>query len=110
MAETKQQNYILGRPGFEGVMGVVASSEDGEVFLSEGEDIEAFGDILVYFRQMCDKLGESFGLDDLEEGQIIGRSITAVCVAGQNADVGILLNSRSLVNERVRQVVTALSS
>jgi hypothetical protein len=92
------------------VVGYVQCSDAGDVLVQEGNEIDALANVLAYFHQVANLVGESFGLEGLEEAQIQGKAMTVVCLPHHGGAAGILLNSRARLNESVsavRQVLAA---
>ncbi len=91
------------------VLGYVQCSESGDVIVQEGNEVDVLANVLVYFQQVASLIGESFGLEDFQEAQIQGRSLTVICVPHQGGAVGVILNSRARINETVSLVRHALA-
>ncbi|MEO0795832.1 MAG: hypothetical protein AAFX93_11745 [Verrucomicrobiota bacterium] len=89
----------LGTPQFPGLLGMIECDEAGNILHSEGDDAEALGQVLVFMHQISDLIGESFGLDGLEEGHFIGKHMTAVCVPRGGSDLGVLFESKANISE-----------
>ena len=89
----------LGIPHYPGLLGVIECDESGTVLQAEGENAEALGQVLVFIHQIADLIGESFGLDGLEEGHVIGKSMTAVCVPRGGSDLGALFDNKAKISE-----------
>jgi predicted regulator of Ras-like GTPase activity (Roadblock/LC7/MglB family) len=92
------------------VVGYVQCSDSGDVLVQEGNEVDALANVLAYFHQVAGLVGESFGLEGLEEAQIQGKAMTVVCLPHQGGAAGILLNSRTRLGESVsavRQVLAA---
>lgn len=86
------------------VIGFVQCSESGDVIVQEGNEVDVLANVLVYFQQVAALIGESFGLEDFQEAQIQGRSLTVICLPYQGGAVGVILNSRNRLNETVSLV------
>jgi hypothetical protein len=106
MANTPVQQ-IMQAPN---VLGYVQCSESGDVIVQEGNEVDVLANVLVYFQQVAGLIGESFGLEDFQEAQVQGKSLTVICVPHQGGAVGVILNSRARINETVAQVRQALAS
>lgn len=91
------------------VLGYVQCSESGDVIVQEGNEVDVLANVLVYFQQVAALIGESFGLEDFQEAQIQGKSLTVVCMPHQGGAVGVILNSRTRLNETVATVRQALA-
>lgn len=91
------------------VLGYVLCSEAGDVLAQEGDEVDILANVLVYFQQVAGLIGESFGLEDFQEAQIQGKSLTVICLPYRGGAVGVILNSRSRINEAVALVRQALA-
>ncbi len=92
------------------VIGYVQCSESGDVIVQEGNEVDVLANVLVYFQQVAGLIGESFGLEDFQEAQIQGKSLTVICLPHQGGAVGVILNSRTRLNEAVTAVRQALAA
>lgn len=106
MANTPVQQ-IMQAPN---VIGYVQCSESGDVVVQEGNEVDVLANVLVYFQQVAGLIGESFGLEDFQEAQIQGKSLTVVCLPHEGGSVGVILNSRARINETVTLIRQALAS
>lgn len=92
------------------VLGYVQCSESGDVIVQEGSEVDVLANVLVYFQQVAGLIGESFGLEDFQEAQVQGQSLAVICMPHQGGAVGVILNSRTRINETVALVRQALAS
>jgi hypothetical protein len=92
------------------VLGYVQCSESGDVIVQEGTEVEVLANVLVYFQQVAALIGESFGLEDFQEAQIQGKSLTVICLPHRGGAVGVILNSRTRINETVAMVRQSLAA
>jgi hypothetical protein len=92
------------------VLGYVQCSDSGDVIVQEGNEVDVLANVLVYFQQVAGLIGESFGLEDFQEAQIQGKSLTVVCLPHQGGAVGVILNSRARINETVTLIRQALAA
>jgi len=92
------------------VIGYVQCSESGDILVQEGNEVDVLANVLVYFQQVATLIGESFGLEDFQEAQIQGKSLTVVCLPHAGGSVGVILNSRARLNETVNLIRQALAS
>lgn len=92
------------------VLGFVQCSDAGDVIVQEGNEVDVLANVLVYFQQVATLIGDSFGLEDFQEAQIQGKSLTVICLPHKGGAVGVILNSRARVNETVALVRQALAS
>jgi len=95
----------LGMPQHPGVLGVIECDESGTILQEEGDEVEALGQVLVFAHQIADLIGESFGLDGLEEGHIIGKSMTAVCVPRGASDLGVLFDNKASIAKLLPEIL-----
>ncbi len=92
------------------VLGYVHCSESGDVLAQEGNEVDILANVLVYFQQVAGLIGESFGLEDFQEAQVQGKSLTVICLPHQGGSVGVILNSRNRINETVAFVRQSLAN
>ncbi len=92
------------------VIGYVQCSESGDVIAQEGNEVDVLSNVLVYFQQVAGLIGESFGLEDFQEAQVQGKSLTVVCLPHEGGAVGVILNSRTRINETVTIIRQALAA
>ncbi|MGE9294828.1 MAG: hypothetical protein ACQKBV_00860 [Puniceicoccales bacterium] len=97
----------LGMPQYPGVLGLIECDESGTVLMQEGDDVDALGQVLVFIHQISDLIGESFGLDGLEEGHLIGKSMTAVCVPRGGSDLGILFDNKASISTILPEILNS---
>ncbi len=95
----------FGTPQFSGVLGLIECDEAGNILHADGDDPEALGQVLVFVHQLADLIGESFGLDGLEEAHIIGKSMTAVCVPRGGSDLGVMFDSKADISQTLPQLL-----
>lgn len=81
------------------VLGYVQCSEAGDIIAQEGSGVEELANVLVYFQQVAALIGESFGLEDFQEAQIQGKSLSVMCLPHQGGAVGVVMSSRSRIGE-----------
>ena len=84
---------------FPGVSGFVECDKMGSVLQAEGDDAETYGGVLGYFEQMANLIGESFGLDSIEEAQIITPSRCALCLPKADKSVGVIYDPKTKLKE-----------
>ncbi len=92
------------------VLGYVHCSESGDVLVQQGSEVDSLANVLVYFQQVAGLIGESFGLEDFQEAQIQAKALTVICIPHQGGAAGVVLNSRSRVNETAAVVRQALAN
>lgn len=92
------------------VLGFVQCSESGDIIEQKGDEAEVLANVLIYFQQVAGLIGESFGLEDFQEAQIQGKTLTVVCMPHEGGSIGVLLSSRTRMNETVQLVRQALAS
>ena len=80
------------------VLGFVQCPDAGDVIVQEGNEVEVLANVLVYFQQVSTLIGDSFGLEDFQEAQIQGKSLTVICFPHKGGAGGVILNSRARVN------------
>jgi hypothetical protein len=92
------------------VIGYVQCSESGDILVQEGNEVDVLANVLIYFQQVAGLIGESFGLEDFQEAQIQGKSLTVICIPHEGGSIGVILNSRTRINETVAMIRQALAS
>ncbi len=102
--ETKSQ--LLSHPA---IQGWVAIRNDGTQNVASDEIAERFGEVLIYFNQITELIGETFGLEKLDEIHIVCDELTAVCMPGRKETVGILFDKDTNPNEFLAKYKTAKS-
>lgn len=99
---------VLDQPDLEGVVAVVTCDATGDILHAEGNDAEILGGIASFISEMAALIGGSFGLDTLEEGQLLGRNTTAVCLQRGETVVGILFEGRNRSKSAVPRILDHL--
>lgn len=89
----------------QGFIGAIASDSTGAVIESTSDDIEVFGGILGYITQVADMIGEPFGMDSIEEIQMVSANTTAVCLPQEGDNLGVLCNSRTNIDNILNQII-----
>lgn len=83
---------------FPGLISLVECDEGGVIIQSEGDDAETLGNVTVYFHQMAALIGDSFGLEGMEEGRMFGKNMTAVCLPRDHSTLGALFESKAKID------------
>ena len=96
MTDESLVNTIMDYPG---VTGYVECDKMGTVITAEGEEAETFGGVIGYFEQMANLIGESFGLEGIEEAQIISTEQCALCLPKANKVIGVLHNPKTKIQD-----------
>lgn len=86
---------ILELPECEGLIAVVSTDNSGEIVHAEGDDAEILGGVIAYLGEIASLLGGSFGLDEMEEAQLLGKNTTAVCVNRGDGYAGLLFEGKT---------------
>ncbi len=86
------------------VLGVVRLHEKDGRMEQTGAEAEALGNVLACFLQLSSLVGESFGLEGLEEAQMSGKSLGIICLPGQESTLGLVVNSRVRAAELVSRI------
>ncbi|MEY4490124.1 MAG: hypothetical protein RIQ79_2632 [Verrucomicrobiota bacterium] len=92
------------------VLGYVLCSEAGDVVEQEGSEVSVLATVMVYFQQVAGLIGDSFGLEEFQEAQIQSKSLTVLCIPHKAGSFGVILSSRTKINEVtaiVHQVLAA---
>lgn len=101
---------ILNLPEFEGLIALVSTDDNGELVHTEGEDAEILGGVVAYLGEIASLLGNSFGLDEMEEAQLLGKNTSAVCVNRGDRYVGFLFEGKTKAKTIVPLVLERLES
>lgn len=101
---------ILNDPDFQGLIAVVRCDDKGEIVQAEGEDAEILGGVVAFLGEMAMLLGNSFGLDEMEEGQLLGKNTTVVCVNQGDGYAGLLFEGKTKARQIVPLVLERLES
>jgi len=91
------------------VIGFVQCSEEGDIIAQEGNDVDVLSTVLVYFQQIANLIGDSFGLENYQEAQIQGQSLTVITSPYGEGVVGIIVNSKLKINEVARMLREAIA-
>lgn len=84
---------------YPGVKGFVECDKMGTVLQAEGDDAETFGGVVGYFEQMANLIGESFGLDAIEEAVIICSSQCAIALPKADKSIGVLYDPKTKIKD-----------
>jgi hypothetical protein len=90
LVKKEESDDILAQPG---VVGYVKVDNVGIKTIVSGQYAESLGDFLNYFCEIANLIGDSFGMDPMEEGQIRSDTITAVCFP-RDEITGIILDAK----------------
>lgn len=84
---------------FPGLISLVECDESGQIVEAEGDDAEVMGQMMLYYQQMANLIGESFGLGPLEQGRLHSKQLTAVCVPQESGTLGALFDSKAPIDD-----------
>ncbi|MEM9226606.1 MAG: hypothetical protein AAGA45_01445 [Verrucomicrobiota bacterium] len=87
------------------VLGYIEIDTAGEIVSSYGDESDALSTVIPYFHQVADVMGESMGFDAFQEGLILGKSITAICLPKTDSTLGIICQSRANYSEVLTKVL-----
>lgn len=96
--------------GLPGVQGIVHTDDAEGTSTHTGTEAEALGDILTYFRQVCSLIGDSFGLEELEEAQLSSKAISALCIPLEGQTLGVILHPKAKTSEVASLLRTQLQA
>lgn len=88
-----------------GFIGAVTCSSNGSITTATSEDLEVFGSILGYINQIADMIGEPFGMDAIDEVQLVSSNTVAVSIPQDDGALGLLCSSRSNVDEILAELI-----
>jgi len=100
--ETKSQ--VLSHPD---IKGWVAIRNDGTQNVASDDKAEQLGDVLIYFNQVSELIGGTFGLDKIDEIHIVCDELTAVCMPGIKETVGVIFDKDTKPNQFLAKYKTA---
>lgn len=84
---------------FSGLLSLVDCDASGEITQSEGDDVEMLGNILVYHRQMAELIGNAMGMDAFQEGRMVGKNVTAICIPkSDGSNMGALFDNKAKID------------
>ncbi|MGF1530202.1 MAG: hypothetical protein ACFCU4_02460 [Puniceicoccaceae bacterium] len=101
---------FVNNPLYTGLNAVVRCDSGGEVTFSEGEDAEILGGVVSFIGDISNLIGNSFGLDQLEEAQIQGRNTTAVCINQGDGYLGLLFDGKARAKQIIPEVLKQMES
>lgn len=101
MDATPSANEIMQIPN---VVGYLRCTEAGDIIDQQGTDAEALSGVIVYFQQIANLIGDSFGLENLQEAQIQAKSLNVICLSDNTDLIGVILNTRARLNEASGQI------
>ncbi len=100
--ETK--NQVLSHPD---IKGWVAIRNDETQYVASDKNAEQLGDVLIYFNEISGLIGETFGLDKVDEIHIVCEELTAVCLPGVKETVGVIFDKDTRPNQFLAKYKTA---
>ncbi|MCC5839330.1 MAG: hypothetical protein JJT96_04325 [Opitutales bacterium] len=89
----------------KGFIGAIECTDTGVTIQSSGEEVELLGQVLGYVTQIGNMIGESFGLDNLEEAHLIGSNTTAVCIPLEGNHLGVLCSNRAQIDSLISEIL-----
>ncbi len=69
-----------------------------------GAEAEALGNVLACLLQLSTLVGDSFGLENLEEAHLSGKTLGIICLPGDASTLGLVVNSRARAAELVTRI------
>ena len=88
----------------QGLIGAIVCSENGSIVECTSDDLEVFGNILGYVTQIANMIGESFGLDEVEQVHIKTFHTLGVCVPQDGSSLGLLCKGNANVDKILDQM------
>ncbi|MCC5790557.1 MAG: hypothetical protein JJT75_13060 [Opitutales bacterium] len=89
----------------QGLLGAVICSENGSITDSTSDDLEVFGNILGYVGQLANMIGESFGLDEVQQVHLKSSQTVGVCVPQEGSTLGVLCKHSANVDKILEEFV-----
>ncbi len=94
--KNESMENVLSHPD---IKGWVAIRNDGSQHVASDDHAEQLGDILIYFNEIAELVGSTFGLKKPDEIHMVCDDLTAVCLPGTKETVGILFDKNTRPNE-----------
>lgn len=99
------ENADLENLSTRGFIGAITCSSNGSITAATSDDLEVFGSILGYINQMADMIGEPFGMDAIDEVQLVSSHTIAISIPQDEGALGVLCSSRANVDEIMRELI-----
>lgn len=99
------ENVDLEDLSSRGFIGAITCASNGSIIEATSDDLEVFGSILGYLNQMADMIGEPFGMDGIDEVQLVSANTIAVCIPQDDGILGVLCSSRANVEEVLGELI-----
>ncbi len=90
------QDQILSHPE---IIGWVAIRNDETQSVASDNNAKELGDVLIYFCDVSELIGETFGLGRVDEIHIVCDEATAVCLPGDKETVGVIFDKNTRPNQ-----------
>lgn len=94
--KNKPEGQVLSHPD---IKGWVVISNDGSQNAASDKFAEQLGDVLIYFNEVSDQIGETFGLDKIDEIHIVCEEHTAICMTGRHETIGVIFDKDTRPNQ-----------
>ena len=88
-----------------GLIGVVKCDDSGEIESYTGEEAEMLGTIVPYFCDLANLVGESFGLDEVQEATLVGKNITCVIVPTTEDTGAYIFESKAKIKSLLDKIL-----
>lgn len=79
--------------------GWVTISDDGKTQASSDRKSGHLADVLIHFKEVAQRIGETFGQDKVEEIHIVCEDLTAVCLCGEKETFAAIFDKEIRPNE-----------
>jgi hypothetical protein len=99
------ENVDLEDLAARGFIGAITCSSNGSILEATSDDLEVFGSILGYINQMADMIGEPFGMDAIDEVQLLSSNTIAISIPQDDGALGVLCSSRANVEEVLGELI-----
>lgn len=82
-----------------GLLGAIICNESGSIVESTSDDLEVFGNILGYVEHLANMIGDSFGLDGVEQVHLKSSQTVGICVPRDGVTLGLLCKNTAKVGK-----------
>ncbi|MGB0370273.1 MAG: hypothetical protein ACPGN3_02920 [Opitutales bacterium] len=88
-----------------GLTGMVTCDHSGNIDTHTGDEAEMFGTVVPYLPYQASLIGESFGLEGIEEVTLMGKNVSCVIVPKEEQVHGFIFDSKAKIKDILQQVL-----
>ena len=99
------ENADLEELGARGFIGAVTCSSNGTILDATSDDLEVFGSVLGYVNQMADMIGEPFGMDTIDEVQLVSSKTVALSIPQDDGALGVICSNRANMDDILGELI-----